>query len=141
MYDGGNQLYVSSVGGSSSGLLQYTQACGGTPTAAGVADVYYATCKIEGDAAGGVFVANFWSASASIGGFRVAGNLGADGSGSVFGNSVALAAGERGVVLTQAVPIISCRGWGASLWRVPLQAPASHRSVCPCLGALPPCLR
>ena len=81
MYDGGNQLLVRAGGLWTPSSLSYTQVCDGQrPDAAGVEDVTYATCKLA-TASGPAFVAVMSSPSASIDGFVVRGDAGADGGG------------------------------------------------------------
>lgn len=80
MYDNGNELRVR-VRGQWSDVLKYTNICDGDfqePTYRG--DVGYATCKYT--STGNVFTMIVHSDSGSIDGFRVSGNLGADGGGS-----------------------------------------------------------
>lgn len=79
MYDGGNELRLR-VNGQWTEPLKYTQICDGAlsePARRG--DVEYATCKYATSAA--LFAAAFFSPAGMIDGFRVGGNLGADGAG------------------------------------------------------------
>ena len=79
MYDGGNLIQVSTAAGSSTAGLTYTQSCSGVLSSAGVGDVQYTTCKV-----GNLFVAGFFSDSASITGVSISGNNGCDGSCAVY---------------------------------------------------------
>jgi len=88
MYDGGNRLYIRSPVGQA-GALTYT-GCGNV-RAANTADIMYQTCW-----SGRYFVATFTSATSSIRGFQVSGNLGADGSGNVVGGALGVQNGFYG---------------------------------------------
>ena len=88
MYDGGNRISVKS-GPYWSGHLSYTNACtGAASNLAGVGDVVFDTCKqVNGLSSTPLFLAIFSSATASITGVTITGNLGCDGAGAAAGNS------------------------------------------------------
>lgn len=83
MYDGGNKLRIR-AGGAWSSDLRYNQKCTGDWKATGKADVVYFSCKITSPVT--IWFAMFKSDSGAIDGFKVDGNLGADGGGSVMGS-------------------------------------------------------
>lgn len=90
-YDVGNRLQVRADGVWSDDL-PYFQACDdGERAAAGVGDVAYTTCKPEGWP---IFVATMVSPGARIDGFRILGNLGVDGMGSMAASGAPLATGS-----------------------------------------------
>jgi hypothetical protein len=86
MYDGGNEIRVR-VRGQWSEPLKYTQVCHGEGPgeATRLGDVEFNTCKYSNTAP--LFAAVFSSESAEIDGFRVNGNLGADGGGTQASSS------------------------------------------------------
>ena len=77
MYDGGNRLTIKTSAGSAANLV-YTNT--NSFTSAGTGDVQYYTYKQTGAVT--AFVAEFTSASSAITGFKITGNVGADGGGS-----------------------------------------------------------
>ena len=81
MYDGGNMMWLRVNGQWSPHALKYTQVCfgGDMGEGAGRGDAEYNTCYLSSTAP--LFAAVFTSPTASIDGFRVDGNLGADGKG------------------------------------------------------------
>lgn len=81
MYDSGNMLSIKYGQAMWTVALEYT-ACG-SPRDTNVGDAGYVTCFSQG-----YFTAQFWSASANLTGFRVTGNLGADGQGDVQGGAL-----------------------------------------------------
>lgn len=88
MYDGGNELRVQ-VNGVWSEPLKYTQVChGGIGEGTGRGDAEYNTCMLPNGSP--IFVAAVSSPSGSISGFRVNGNLGADGGGHIASSSLPL---------------------------------------------------
>jgi len=87
MYDDGNALSVSVVGLGFSPAVNYTQQCDGTWSKLGHGDVEYFTCRVDttdtlnlqdGNEST-VWFAGFRSASGSISGLKIGGELGADG--------------------------------------------------------------
>lgn len=78
--DGGNLLYLT-AGGRSSSALAYT-ACG-AQRSAGVGSAMYSTCFSQG-----FFTLTVTAPTATITGFRITGNLGADNQGNVVGGSL-----------------------------------------------------
>ena len=90
MYDGGNELRLQ-VNGVWSEPLKYTQVCNnGYGEAVGQGDAEYNTCMLPNGSP--IFIAAFSSPSGSITGFRVNGNLGADGGGYMASTSQPLTA-------------------------------------------------
>ena len=83
MFDTGNELRVRSFG-QWTPPLRYTQVCSGERSEPAGAYTHYATCKTQGPAP--LFAAVFHSDGAAIDGFRVGGDLGADGTGNLFAN-------------------------------------------------------
>ena len=87
MYDGGNQIQVQftdTAGVSTlSSLLEYNDDCDGLhPTTVPESDIVYSTCKnTRGEAV--FWSAKFFSRNSRITGFKVSGDLGADGHGTV----------------------------------------------------------
>ena len=77
MYDGGNRVTIKTSAGSAADLA-YTNT--NAFTSAGIGDVQYYTYKQTGAVT--AFVAEFTSASSAITGFKITGNVGADGGGS-----------------------------------------------------------
>ncbi|KOO29422.1 hypothetical protein Ctob_007133 [Chrysochromulina tobinii] len=81
MYDNGNEMRLR-VRGQWSAPLQYKQICDGTTSEpVGRGGATYATCKENRDGPGRFFSAAFHSDQGIIDGFRISGNLGADGRG------------------------------------------------------------
>eukprot|EP00747_Dinoflagellata_sp_TGD_P167845 gnl/TRDRNA2_/TRDRNA2_193050_c0_seq1.p1 gnl/TRDRNA2_/TRDRNA2_193050_c0~~gnl/TRDRNA2_/TRDRNA2_193050_c0_seq1.p1 ORF type:complete len:413 (+),score=49.78 gnl/TRDRNA2_/TRDRNA2_193050_c0_seq1:79-1317(+) len=78
MYDGGNILNIKRQG-TYQNRLAYTNQCppSGTPTTTN--SLQYYTCKVTSPMT--LFIAEFYSASVDIQGFKTTGNLGADGGG------------------------------------------------------------
>ena len=90
MYDGGNEIRLQ-VGGIWSEPLKYTQVCHqGQGEAVGRGDAEYNTCMLTTGTP--YFIAAVYSRTSSITGFRVNGNLGADGGGNRASSSLPLTA-------------------------------------------------
>jgi hypothetical protein len=88
MYDHGTVLRLQ-VGGVWTKPLKYTQVCHrGEGEPAGRGDAEYNTCMLPNGSP--LFVAAFSSAESAITGFRIDGNLGADGGGSMSSTSLPL---------------------------------------------------
>ena len=95
MYDGGNMMWLRVNGQWSPHALKYTQVCfgGDMGEGAGRGDAEYNTCYLSSTAP--LFAAVFTSPTASIDGFRVDGNLGADGKGFQAASTTPLQLGNR----------------------------------------------
>ena len=85
MFDGGNELRVRVKGQWTTYPLKYVQICLGDDSEPARGDTSYTTCKAFGPTP--LFAASFFSPSGSIDGFRVSGNVGADGSGHFLANA------------------------------------------------------
>lgn len=98
MFDKGNRLFVRSGGeynggqttiSASDGGLSYHPSCGAELQPTNVGDIQYSACLEDT-----LFAGVFSSATSAIGGFRVEGDLGADGRGDLHGNNASLSSGR-----------------------------------------------